>query len=88
MKREICCPKCAEHWRQTTTWATGKYPNFNDYNEGMRQVAGKAAFDMTCDGCGDELEQNSPATAVSIYSKTTPYFEWEAGYIDAEGAAA
>jgi hypothetical protein len=87
MKREICCQKCAEQWREALGWTKeitpGKYPGFNQHNEGMRQVEGVANFDMTCDGCGNEITGDAPAVAVSIYSKSTPYFEWEGEYITA-----
>lgn len=86
MKREICCPTCAEHWRVSMRWTKGrtpgKFPGFNENGEGMRQVSGKADIGCTCDGCGKDIETGEAAVAVSIYSKGAPYFEWEGEFID------
>jgi hypothetical protein len=47
----------------------------------MRQVDGEARVDAVCDGCGEDLPASSKATAVSLYSESIPYFEWEGNFI-------
>ena len=79
MKREICCPECAEEWKGKGK--PRKFPSLNSDGEGMRQVEGETLMGCTCDGCGKPLPAGATAVAVSIYSDDRPYFAWEDEYL-------
>lgn len=77
MKREICCADCADGWEGYM----GMFPG-----EEVKLVAGTALQNLMCDGCGQIIEANHPAIAVSVSTEASPYYEWEHNYLEIANA--
>lgn len=76
MKREILCEKCAENKKKL-------FPSPDPYPGGhVRFVDGKAKFYNLCDDCMMPLPSGTKITAVTIFTDTRPYHEWESGYLE------
>jgi len=72
MKREIVCRGCSEPWVR----CIGKYPG-----EYIKVVHGTLKLEAICDGCNAELNTGNPASAVSVWTDSIPYFQWEHEYL-------
>lgn len=88
MKREVCCEKCARDWLRGNgikVSANGTVPVEQVFalaeGETIKQVRGPLLHDARCDGCNAEMDEGAPAVAVSLYSRSIPYFEWEAEHV-------
>lgn len=92
MKREICCDECARDWLRTNGIRTtnGTVPESKVFEiaegETIKQVRGPLTVSVMCDGCNAELPAGTVAVAVSLYSRSIPYFAWEGEFIAREKA--
>lgn len=86
MKREINCPQCADAWKRHCGIKLGEPVTLSlvmaiAEGESMKQVRGTARGSYMCDGCGAAIERGDDAVAVTIFSDSIPYSEWESNYI-------
>jgi hypothetical protein len=88
VKREICCDGCARSWLRTNgirVSPDGTVPASKAFEladgETIKQVRGPLTQGAMCDGCGTELPVGTVAVAVSLYSRSLPYFAWEDEFI-------
>lgn len=85
MKREIVCGEdCSPHFDyKFVTDDKGNSFIANPYpGEYCRKVAGYAYRYFRCDMCNKQIRPGDACIAVSIYTDSNPYFEWEHDYVD------
>lgn len=85
MKRGINCLDCAKIWKKVSGVKLDSNPLDialqHSQNEGVKQVAGKLNRHCLCDCCSRKLVIGESVIAVSVYSDSSPYYEWESEFI-------
>lgn len=78
MKRELQCPKCAEHLKLNV------FNKPSAPGEHVKYVKGKLMHDgLICDFCGIQLECGQDVYCMSIWADYggIPYYKWEHEYV-------